>query len=79
MNFDEIILATRLEADEVIERLYNLLSTNKAASVADLYELVGATAKYTDNKWGWTDLQESKPTRVQSGWLLVLPKPKPLD
>lgn len=77
-NFDEIILATRPEADEVLDRLYDLISTYKAASVADLYGCVGITADYTDNRWGWTHLQGSKTTRVRDGYLLVLPKPEPL-
>lgn len=78
-NFDEIILATRAEAEEVLERLYDLLSKYEMATVADLYELVGVTGEYTDEKYGWTDLHGSSITRIREGYLLNLPKPDVVD
>lgn len=78
-DFDEIILATRVEADEVIDRLFDLVSKYETATVADLYDLVGISGSYTDDKWGWTDLRGAGVTRVRSGYLLDLPKPEPLD
>jgi hypothetical protein len=78
-NFDEIILATRVEADEVVDRLFNLLQQYEQATVADLCELVGITAQFTDEKWGWTDLRGAGVSRVRNGYLLDLPKPEPLD
>lgn len=79
-DFDEIILPTRVEADEVLDRLYDLVSQYESATVADLYDLVGISGNYTDAKWGWVDLQGSGVTRVRhGGYLLDLPKPEPLD
>lgn len=78
-DFDEIVLATRDEADTVIDRLFDLVSQYEVASVADLYDLVGATSNYTDQKWGWTDLRGAGVSRVRSGYLLDLPRPEPLD
>lgn len=78
-NFDEIILATRVEADEVLDRLYDLISKYETATVADLYDLVGISGSYTDDKWGWFDLRGGGVTRVRNGYLLDLPKPEPLD
>jgi hypothetical protein len=77
-NFDDILLATRVEAEEVIERLYDLLSAYGTASVSDLNELLGLTSEYTDDKWGWTDLRPSSVKRTRDGYLLILPKPEPL-
>lgn len=77
-DFDEIILATRVEAQEVIDRLFDLVSQYEAATVADLYELVGVSGQYTDEKWGWTDIRGAGITRVRNGWLLDLPKPEQL-
>ena len=45
------------EAEEVIDRLFDLVDRYESASVADLYELVGLAAVHTDNKWGWTILR----------------------
>jgi len=77
-DFDEIILATRVEAEEVIDRLFDLVSRYEQATVADLYELVGVTGNYTDDKWGWTDLRGAGVTRVRNGYLLDLQRPEPL-
>lgn len=78
-NFDEIILATRAEANEVLDGLYNVVSQYEVASVADLYEMVDLPSNFTDNKWGWTDLRGAEVTRVRSGYLLDLPRPEPID
>ena len=78
-NFDEIILATRAEANEVLDQLYSVISQYEVASVADLYEMVELPSNFTDNKWGWTDLRGAEITRVRMGYLLDLPRPEPID
>lgn len=66
-DFDEIILETRVEAEEVIDRLFDLISKYEAATVADLYELVGVQGSYTDDKWGWVDIRGAGITRIRNG------------
>lgn len=78
-SFDEIILDSRGEAEEVLERMDELISTYGMASVADLYELVGVTCDYTDNKYGWTDVRNASVVRVREGYLLKFPKARPLN
>lgn len=78
-NFDEIILDQRTEAEEVIDRLFDLVSRYDSATVADLYELVGLSSNHTDHKWGWTDLHGAGVSRIRGGYLLDLPEPEPLD
>lgn len=78
-DFDEIILQSRDEAAEVLDRLADLIEKYNAATVADLYDLVGITGNYTDNKWGWTGLAGASVTRIRNGYLLDLPRPEPLD
>lgn len=77
-NFDEIVLTSRSEAEEVIDRLYDLVSKYDSATVSDLYELVGFASAHTDNKWGWTDLRGAGVSRVREGYLLDLPEPQPM-
>lgn len=78
-DFDEIVLASRTEAEEVIDRLFDLVSRYDAATVGDLYELTGLESSHTDNKWGWTDLRGSSVGRIRTGgYLLNLPDPEPL-
>jgi hypothetical protein len=79
-EFDEIILATRAEGEEVIDRLGDLIGQYEVATVADLYELVGITSQHTDGKWGWDDMRGARVERVRSGgYLLDLPKTMPVD
>jgi len=78
-DFDEIILSTRVEAEEVIERMCDLVDKYEAATVADLYDLIGVSGTYTDDKWGWMDLRTASTRRVRNGYLLNLPAPDPLD
>ena len=49
------------------------------ATVADLYELVGVTGEYTDNKYGWDSLGSASVTRVRGGYLVDLPRTRLLD
>lgn len=78
-NFDEIVLETRLEAETVIERLDDLCDRYGQATVSDLYELVGVTGDFTDEKYGWVDMRASGVSRVRDGYLLDLPRPELLD
>src|SRR5690242_2320078 len=50
-SVDDILFATRVEADTVLDRLYDLLKEYENVSVSDLYSLVGWTSSYTDQKW----------------------------
>lgn len=78
-EFDDIILATRPEADMVIERMYDLLEQYGSVSVADLHMLIGWSSSYTDQRWGWTDLRGANVTRHRDGYALILPKTVALD
>ena len=78
-NFEDVILESRGEAEEVLNNLVDLVVDYGMASVADLYDLVGISTSYTDNKYGWTNLSTARPVRVRGGYLLDLPRPMPLD
>lgn len=73
-DFGEIILETRGEAEEVLSHLVDLTIDYGMASVADLYDLVGITSNFTDNKYGWTDLRNASVSRVRGGYLINLPR-----
>lgn len=79
--FDELIIASRPEAEEVLERMYDYMSRFGTVSVAHLYELTGVQSSHTDMKWGWAELRGSRvvPQRNGGGYLLDLPEPQPID
>ena len=78
-DFDEIVLDQRAEAEEVIDRLYDVVNKYEQATVADLYDLVGLSSTHAVHKWGWTDLRGAGVSRIRDGYLLDLPDPEPLD
>lgn len=78
-DFDEILLQTRGEAEDVLFHLSDLIIDYQQATVADLYTLVGIQPAFTDGKYGWYDLQGVSPRRVRDGYILDLPRPRPLD
>ena len=78
-SYDDIILDNRAEAEEVLVRMDELIEAYGVASVGDLYDLVGLTGDYTDNKYGWTNLRSAQAVRVRDGYLLKLPKALPLN
>lgn len=80
-SYDDIVLDNRGEAEEVLSRMDELVETYGIASVADLYDLVGITGNYTDNKYGWTELtiKSARVERVRDGYMIKLPKALPLN
>lgn len=78
-DFDDIILENRGEAEDVLERMDELIATYQVVSVADFYDLVGVSGNYTDNKYGWTDIRSASVVRVRDGYMIKLPKALPLN
>lgn len=78
-DFDDVVLETRGEAEEVLDRMDELIKTYGVVSVADMYDLIGKSCNYTDNKYGWTNIRNAEPVRVRDGYLLKLPKALPID
>ena len=79
-HYDEVILDSRIEAEEVIDRLNELIEYYGQATVADMYDLCNITGEYTDNNYGWKNLASAKPALISGGrYILKLPKPMPLE
>jgi len=78
-DFGEIVIHNMVEAEEVLDRMYEELSRYGQVTVATLYELTGIAGTHTDHKWGWTSLRGARYVRTRSGgYLLDLPEPQPL-
>lgn len=78
-DYDEIVLNTRGEAEDVLARMDELVSTYGIVSVADFYDLCGITCQYTDNRYGWTNIRNAQVIRVRDGYMIKMPKAMPLD
>lgn len=77
---EDIVLDNRGEAEEVLRQLDLLIADYGVASVSDLYDLVGATAPYTGNRYGWTNLRNAQAVRLHDGgYLLKMPRATLID
>jgi len=80
IDYDDVILDSRGEAEEVLAHMDELINEYGSVSIADLYDLVGITSNnYTNNKYGWTDIRTSQSVRVRDGYALKMPKVLPLE
>lgn len=74
-DFDDIVFELRGDAELVLDQLEAAINQFGIASVADLYDLAGKTSpRYTDNKYGWTDIRSARVVRIRDGYILQLPK-----
>lgn len=73
-SFNNFTFDNRADAEEVLERMRDILATYGTVSVADMYDLAGITGQFTDNKYGWTDLKSAYVDRVYDGYLIRLPR-----
>jgi hypothetical protein len=76
-NFEDILLGSRAEAEEVLDKLTSLIEKYDVATVSDLYSMVQITGEYTDDKWGWTrdEVNSFDIRRISQGYMLILPRP----
>lgn len=78
-DFTEIVLDTRVEAEEVLETMFEMLSKYDSVSRRSLLSMVGEPHDFPDEDWGWTDLRGARVHKVRDGYLIDLPRPEPLD
>ncbi len=75
INYQDVIFSSRGDAEEVLSQMIDALASYNCVSVADLYDLIGMTSNYTDNKYGWHDLRNAYVQGVSGGYVIRLPKP----
>lgn len=78
-SYDDVILSSRGEAEDVLTRMDELMDTYGLVRVADLYDLVGITGNYTDNKYGWTNITRAEIVRTRDGFMIKMPRAVPID
>lgn len=73
------VLESRTDAENVLMDLRGVIDTYGVAKISDLTEMLDITGEYTDNRYGWTNLDNARVSRDREGWILDLPKAKPID
>ena len=77
-SYDDIVLETRGEAEAVLMRMDEIMEEYEIVRVADLYDLVGITGDFTDNKYGWTNIRNAEVVRVHDGYKIKMPRAIPI-
>lgn len=77
-KLDEILFNRRVEAEQVLQGMWEVWEKYGFVTVAHFFELVGEDGDYTDEDYGWTSLEGCKPVHVRDGFILDLPRPEPL-
>lgn len=79
-DFDTIVIDSLPEANEVLRQMYDVLERYEVVTVSDLYELLGVSGNFTDERYGWTNLFGSRVSRARGGgYVLDLPPTEVLE
>jgi hypothetical protein len=73
---DDIVFASRADAQEVLTTFAHVIDNYGQATVADLLELIGIVEPTaTDYKYGWRNANLASIVRRRIGYVLNLPEP----
>ena len=77
VNFglDQIVFDNYEDASSVLERLVDYLDTYGKATVDDYFDLIGKSAPFTAQNWGWRSLSSATIITTAGGYFIKLPKP----
>lgn len=77
-RLDNVVFASRTDATEVLDFMYEFLSQYNVVSVADFFELSGLEdmSDWTDNNWGWLELSGVKIASNKDGVTIKFPEPE---
>lgn len=79
-TYDDIVLDSRGEAEEVLRQMDAIIEEFDVVSVADLYDLVGISRNFTDQRYGWDNLSDARVERLRDGgYMLRMPRAKTID
>lgn len=77
-DYNDIIFETRGDAELVLTELDELMDSYEVVSIQDLYSAAGLDCPYTYSNYGWTNIRSAAVIRVNDGYMIKLPKAKPL-
>lgn len=76
-GLERVQFASNLQADDVLQRLDEVMSMRGRVTVADFYAASGIQCDYTYGYYGWLgSLQNARPVMLDAEhWIIKLPKP----
>lgn len=79
IDYRNIVLRYSDDAKDVVDQMRGRIHEYGQATIADLFDLLEITGKYTDNNWGWTHEDDIGLRRVSNGYLIDVTEAKALD
>mgnify|MGYP003281275485 CR=1 FL=1 len=80
VNYNDIEFDSRDEAEEVLESMYDLLEVYGHVSVLDFFDFADVSCDYTDDKYGWINLDKAQIVPVRGGrYKIKLPRAMVID
>lgn len=79
VDFRNIIVRERRDAEDLINAMRDRIRNNGEISIAEFMDLIDAKSNYTDNNYGWDDERDIGIRRVSSGYLIDVAEPKYLE
>lgn len=76
---DDVVVSSRQEGLEVLERLQDYLDVYSDVPVAVLNDLTGITSEPMDEKYGWRDLRGADVKYIRGEWVIIMPRAIYLD
>lgn len=73
-SYDDLLFESRGDAEKVLYSMEEMLDRFDSVSIGDMFDLAGVTCNYTDNKYGWTDLEDARVEYTRDGYIIKLPR-----
>lgn len=80
IDLDDLVFDYREDAEDCLDRMLDKIEDYGVVSVGYLYDLLGRTVygDFTKEDWGWEDLSAARVRKVRDGYLLDLPRVRPI-
>lgn len=79
-NYDDIEFESRSEAQMVLDHMHHVIHSYGFVTVGEMYDMVGRTAPFTANNYGWTNINNAEVDRVYGGgYIIKLPRAMPIE
>lgn len=73
-EFAEVYLDSRAEADQILDRMDEIIRDRGFVTVAHMCQLADVPSRSTDNNWGWDSIRSARVVSTRDGYLLDMPR-----
>lgn len=77
-NLDTVVFSNQADAERVITAMIDMIEAYQFVEVSAFYDLVGMTAPYTAENWGWRNLANAKTAVGNNGFYIIFPPIEPI-